>query len=216
MDANIAKAALSIGSVKGIEFGAGFKFAKMRGSVANDQMNSAGFISNNAGGILGGISTGEDITFRVVIKPTPSISKSQTSKTISGETKTFKIIGRHDVCIVPRIVPVIEAMVSLVIIDALQYQKLLLDCKLVLDEQREIIDKIDEDILHLLYKRKKITENISKIKLIERKSIFQVERENEIFSKLREKAQILDLSEKFVRNLWKEIITNSKIQQKKV
>lgn len=117
LDADLAKGMLSIGAVKGIEFGAGFEAASMRGSEHNDQMNASGFLSNHAGGILGGISTGEEIIFRVAVKPTSSISVPQQTIRTNGEEQVIVTKGRHDPCICPRIVPVVEAMACLVIED---------------------------------------------------------------------------------------------------
>ncbi|MGG1596661.1 chorismate synthase [Paenibacillus naphthalenovorans] len=117
LDADLAKGMLSIGAVKGIEFGAGFEAAGMLGSEHNDQMNASGFLSNHSGGILGGISTGEEIIFRVAVKPTSSISVPQQTIRTSGEEQVIVTKGRHDPCICPRIVPVVEAMACLVIED---------------------------------------------------------------------------------------------------
>jgi len=89
----------------------------MTGSQHNDWMDKNGFITNNAGGILGGISTGQDIIFRVVVKPTSSISQVQRTITMEGKEVEIRTEGRHDTCICPRIVPVIEAMACLVIED---------------------------------------------------------------------------------------------------
>ena len=123
LDADIAKAMLSIGSVKGIEFGLGFKSADITGKENNDQMDKNGFISNNAGGILGGISTGKDIIFRIAVKPTASIASEQKTIDINGDEVVCKTEGRHDPCICPRIVPVVEAMAAIVIVDHLKRQK---------------------------------------------------------------------------------------------
>ncbi len=117
LDAELARAMLSIGSVKGIEFGAGFRAADMTGSEHNDQMDADGFVSNNAGGIIGGISTGDEIVFRIVVKPTSSISREQKTVNIGGEAQRIRTEGRHDACICPRIVPVVESMAALVILD---------------------------------------------------------------------------------------------------
>ena len=117
MDAELAKAMVSLGAVKAIEFGSGFKCADMKGSEHNDEMDKNGFKTNNAGGIVGGITTGEDIIFRIAVKPTSSISQEQSTVNIQGEENTIKTEGRHDPCICPRIVPVVEAMAALVIID---------------------------------------------------------------------------------------------------
>ena len=131
LDAELARAILSVGAVKGIEFGAGFGAADSTGSENNDNMRvgvdgKPVFETNNAGGILGGISNGNDIFFRVAVKPVPSIFQSQ--KTISvdeafaNDVRKFTdsdlvIEGRHDVCLCPRIVPVIEAMTAIVLAD---------------------------------------------------------------------------------------------------
>ena len=127
LDGLIAHAILSIGAVKGIEFGAGFNAARMKGSENNDGMRAengkAIFLSNNAGGILGGISTGNDIIFRTAVKPTPSIAKEQKTITDSFENTTIEVHGRHDPSIVPRAVVVVEAMAALVIADALLMER---------------------------------------------------------------------------------------------
>ena len=117
LDAKLAYAIMSIGAVKGVSFGAGFKVAEMKGSENNDQIRSNGFQSNNAGGILGGLSTGEEITIQVAVKPTPSISKKQQTITIARENIDLNIKGRHDPCICLRIRPAIEAMVALTLLD---------------------------------------------------------------------------------------------------
>ncbi len=117
LDAQLAAAVFSIGAVKGVEFGAGFKAADMTGSENNDEMEDIGFLTNNAGGILGGISTGAEIVLRAAIKPTPSIAKTQKTINKDGENVEVKTEGRHDACICPRIVPVIEAMVCIVLED---------------------------------------------------------------------------------------------------
>jgi chorismate synthase len=121
LDARLAGAMLSIGAAKGIEFGAGFAAAGLKGSENND-MPVAG--TNNAGGILGGISSGQDITFNVAFKPTPSISKPQKAfNSATGEIVDLIISGRHDACIVPRAVPVVEAMTALVLADLVLLQR---------------------------------------------------------------------------------------------
>ncbi|MCZ8521018.1 MULTISPECIES: chorismate synthase [Paenibacillus] len=117
LDAELAKAMLSIGAVKGIEFGDGFEAASMLGSEHNDAMDGGGFLSNHAGGILGGISTGQEIVFRISVKPTSSISVAQRTVNIHGEEQEIRTEGRHDPCICPRIVPVVEAMACLVVED---------------------------------------------------------------------------------------------------
>lgn len=127
LDAELAKALLSIGAVKGIEFGAGFSAADATGSTNNDCMrvgkdgHSVEFSSNNAGGIVGGISNGNDLFFRVAVKPVPSIFRSQKTISVDGAgayiDSDLVIEGRHDVCLCPRIVPVVEAMTAIVLAD---------------------------------------------------------------------------------------------------
>ncbi len=119
LDAGIAAAMMGIGAIKGVEIGDGFMLARMRGSQSNDQMNSRGFFTNHAGGILGGISNGNEIVVRIAVKPTPSIAREQATVDIHGNDCTISIKGRHDPCIAPRVVPVAEAMLALVLIDAL-------------------------------------------------------------------------------------------------
>jgi chorismate synthase len=117
LDAEIARAMLSIGAVKGVEFGAGFAAADMKGSEHNDAMDASGFLSNSAGGILGGISTGQELIFRVAVKPAASIAKSQKTVDTAGRETRVSTEGRHDVCVCPRIVPVVEAMAAIVLED---------------------------------------------------------------------------------------------------
>ena len=121
LDAELARAMLSLGAVKGIEFGMGFKAADMRGSEHNDWRDASGFLSNNAGGILGGLSTGQDIVFRIVVKPTSSVAVAQRTVDIQGNEREIRTEGRHDPCICPRIIPVVEAMVAIVLED--QYKR---------------------------------------------------------------------------------------------
>ncbi len=128
LDADLAKALMSLGAVKAVEIGAGLESASMRGSEMNDPLilreGRIDFGSNNAGGILGGISTGQPIVCRIAVKPTPSISRKQrTVDMLSGKETEIEIKGRHDPAIPPRIVPVAEAMVALVLADHLLRQR---------------------------------------------------------------------------------------------
>lgn len=124
LDADLAKALMSIGAVKSVEIGAGLEAAARRGSEMNDpllwQDGRVGFASNNAGGILGGISTGQEIICRIAVKPTPSIARLQRTVDLAcSEAAEIEIKGRHDPAIPPRIVPVAEAMMALVLADHL-------------------------------------------------------------------------------------------------
>lgn len=122
MGAEIAAAMMGIGGVKGVEIGEGFRAARMRGSEHNDAMRSTGFSTNHAGGMLGGITTGSDILVRIAVKPTPSVGKVQHTVDMQGNETEIRIRGRHDPCIAVRIVPVAEAMLSLVLMDRLLEQ----------------------------------------------------------------------------------------------
>jgi len=123
LEASLAWGLLSIGAVKGFEVGEGFAAARMRGSEMNDRMTPDGFASNHAGGILGGISTGEPIIARIVVKPPSSIAIPQKTVDVEGHERDFAITGRHDPCLCPRVVPVAEAMTCLVLADALLRQR---------------------------------------------------------------------------------------------
>lgn len=117
LDADIAYAMMGINAVKGVEIGDGFLVVKQRGSEHRDEMSPAGFMTNHAGGILGGISSGQDISVNVAFKPTSSIIKS--AKTITLENQPTEVVtkGRHDPCVGIRAVPIVEAMLALVLMD---------------------------------------------------------------------------------------------------
>ena len=116
--AELGKAMLSINAVKGFEIGSGFHAASMLGSVHNDLFNSDGSTqTNHSGGVQGGISNGMPILFRVAFKPVSTILKKQALLTKDGEIEEVQITGRHDACVVPRAVPIVEAMAAIVILD---------------------------------------------------------------------------------------------------
>ena len=125
LDAELAKALMSIGAVKGVEIGAGFKVADLLGSECNDEITPQGFLSNNAGGILAGISNGDEIIVRAAVKPISSIEKEQRTITENGKPTTISVKGRHDISAIPRIVPVCAAMVRLVLADHLLRQRMI-------------------------------------------------------------------------------------------
>lgn len=122
LEADLAHGLMSIGAVKGVEFGAGFAVAEMLGSENNDPITPDGFSSNNAGGILAGISSGQELVIRVAVKPIPSIAREQRTITREGEAVSIKIGGRHDISAIPRVIPVCEAMVRLTLLDHLMRQ----------------------------------------------------------------------------------------------
>lgn len=120
LDARLGAALLSIGAVKGVEIGDGFTLARSKGTESNDAMEPPDhFSSNRAGGILGGISTGEEIVVRAAVKPTPSVAAPQKTVDRKGQAQEIRVTGRHDACLVPRVAVVAEAMVCLVLADAL-------------------------------------------------------------------------------------------------
>lgn len=127
LHAELGKAMLSINAVKGFEYGSGFDGVKMRGSRHNDAIVNEGgkikTLTNHSGGIQGGISNGEDIYFRVAFKPVATIMQDQESVNEAGEAVTVSGKGRHDPCVVPRAVPIVEAMAALVIADFLLISK---------------------------------------------------------------------------------------------
>ena len=117
LDAEIAYAMMSINAVKGVEIGAGFDSIAQRGSVHSDEMTPQGFVTNHAGGILGGISTGQEIRVNVALKPTSSIPQERRSIDKNGNTVTMQTTGRHDPCVGVRATPIAEAMMALVLMD---------------------------------------------------------------------------------------------------
>ncbi len=129
LDADLARALMSIGGIRGFEVGMGFGVVEKKGSQANDLMykkedGTLGFKTNNSGGLLGGITSGEDLVVRIAIKPTSSISQVQDTVDKKGEKRELRVKGRHDPCLCPRAVPIAEAMVNLVLVDHLLISKL--------------------------------------------------------------------------------------------
>jgi chorismate synthase len=120
-DANLAKAIMSIGGIRGFEIGDGFAATKLKGSENNDSyVNQNGKIeksTNHSGGVLGGITDGSQVLFRAAVKPTPSIGKKQNTVTSAGDECQIEITGRHDPCIVPRAVVVVESMAAIATVD---------------------------------------------------------------------------------------------------
>ena len=121
LEADLAKAMLSINAVKGFEIGSGFAGIKLKGSEHNDsfiiEAGEIGTTTNNSGGVQGGISNGEDIVFKVAFKPTATISKSQKTVNMAGEEVDLEAKGRHDPCVVPRAVPIVESMAAITLLD---------------------------------------------------------------------------------------------------
>ena len=127
IDAELARAMLSLPACKGFEIGSGFSSANMTGSEHNDEFYSDNGIirtkTNNSGGVQGGISNGENIIIRAVFKPTATIMSSQKTVTDEGKPVEMQGRGRHDPCVLPRAVPLVEAMIALVLVDYALIQK---------------------------------------------------------------------------------------------
>jgi len=117
MDADIAYAMMGINAVKGVEIGAGFASVAQRGTTHGDSLSPQGFVSNNAGGVLGGISTGQDLEVSIAIKPTSSIITPRASIDVAGQAAEVVTKGRHDPCVGIRATPIAEAMLALVVMD---------------------------------------------------------------------------------------------------
>lgn len=117
LDADIAHAMMSIGAVKGVEIGAGFQSVEQKGSEHRDEISPQGFLSNNAGGVLGGISSGQDVTACIALKPTSSLRLPGRTVDVDNNAREVITTGRHDPCVGIRAVPIAEAMMALVLID---------------------------------------------------------------------------------------------------
>jgi chorismate synthase len=119
LDADIAHALMSINAVKGVEIGAGFACVNQKGTEHRDELTPDGFVGNNAGGILGGISTGQEIVARLALKPTSSIRVPGRTVDLHGNATEIVTKGRHDPCVGIRATPIAEAMLALVLVDHL-------------------------------------------------------------------------------------------------
>ncbi|MCB5267843.1 MAG: chorismate synthase [Candidatus Cloacimonetes bacterium] len=209
LSANIAKAMLSIPSVKGINFGDGFALASMQGSEANDQISSQGFLSNHQGGINGGVSNGNDIVFDLIIRPIPSVSTPQRTIDREGKDHWIEVHGRHDSCHIPRLIPVAEAMLKLCLADAIQHQRLIQGKARDLVSFRESLDKIDEDLLLLLYRRRQIVQQVKEYKLKHQLPNHDPIREQQIISRAQELAKELDIDPNIVSQIIQLVLNSS-------
>jgi chorismate synthase len=156
LDAQLGAALLSIGAVKGVEIGDGFALASRRGSGSNDEILPEGFASNHMGGILGGISSGAPIVVRAAVKPTSSIRRPQRTIDTAGRPQTIRVPGRHDPCICPRVVPVAEAMVALVLCDAFLRQQAIVEAACGEAELEAELAYCDAEILRLVRRRRDV------------------------------------------------------------
>lgn len=219
LEADLAKALLSIPAVKGFEIGSGFSAARMRGSEHNDEFyrdRKTGKIrtrTNYAGGTLGGISNGEDIVVRVAVKPPSSIPKSQKTVDIRGRSKEIKVDGRHDPCLCPRVVPVVESMVALVIVDHLMRQQMVKKTSGVQRIRKEI-DFLDDMIMLLLSQRQQFVREVGEWKRKHQVPIPDAVREKEILERRLSLGMESDLDPAFIRKLYSAIFNHArKIQR---
>ena len=189
LDGNLSKAIMSIGGVKGIEFGEGFSLSNMKGSHANN--------NSKHGGIFGGVSNGDDIVMKIAVKPVPSIG----------------LPGRHDVCLIPRILPVIVSMIQLVLSDAIAHQRLISCEQPNLSVLREAIDKIDEDILIALFRRAEVVKQIKVYKTNNKLAIHDNQREKLVMDNVLDLGGQLGLNSAFVNDIYDLIIGESKRMQ---
>ncbi len=221
LEADFAGALMSIGAVKGFEIGSGFKAAQLKGSEQNDSFyydranQRFRTKTNNAGGTLGGISNGEDLVMRIAVKPPSSITKKMETVDWDGNPVMFGTEGRHDPCICPRIVPVAEAMVALVLLDHLLLQDRMSE-ENNLEVLRGKIDTIDQQIFLLLAQRFGYIEKIAGEKKIKGLGVSDNTREKEVKKSWIASSKILDLDPEMSRNLIELILTYSKKKQQEV
>ena len=221
LEADLAGALMSIGAVKAFGMGSGFAAARMKGSEHNDPFvhdPASGKIqlaTNHAGGVLGGISTGDDLVMNIAVKPPSSIAQKQQTVDQDGNPIEFKIGGRHDPCICPRVVPVAEAMVALVLVDHLLMQERLVRSD-ALQVLRNQIDTIDTQVLLLLAQRKRLVQRIARAKQKKRQPIQDPTRETELLLQWKTFGQQLELPEDFVQELAQVLLRFSRNVQEDV
>ena len=221
LEADLAKALMSIGAIKGFEVGNGFAAARLKGSENNDPMyfdkksNRVRTRSNNAGGIAGGISNGEDIVVRIAVKPPSSIVKKQETVTTTGKAATISVEGRHDPCICPRVVPVAESMVALTLLDHLTRQEVL-KTKTSLKAVRDVIDLVDQNLLLLVAERQNLVEQVGRLKKKQGKKIYDPKREEEILHRQLMIAQELGVDADFTRQICTAIFDLAKATQRRM
>ncbi|MCD8478886.1 MAG: chorismate synthase, partial [Candidatus Cloacimonetes bacterium] len=194
-------AMLSIPSVKGISFGDGETLAAMKGSEANDQMTKDGYLSNHQGGINGGVSNGNELFFRLILRPVSSVSLPQRTIDKSGNDRVISIKGRHDSCHIPRVIPVAEAMLKLCLADAIQHQRLIRGEASSLESFRESLDALDEELLLLLYRRRQIVQQVKDYKLLHCLPNRDAAREEAILKRVEAIACELELNPKLAREI---------------
>jgi chorismate synthase len=219
LEADLASALMSIGAVKAFEMGDGFNTVTMQGSEFNDlfyfdtKTRTFHTRTNHAGGVLGGISNGEHLIMRIAVKPPSSIGKLQETVDDLGHPVLLNIGGRHDPCICPRVVPVAEAMVALVLIDHLLMQEQIED-KENLAVLRFHVDTIDTQLMLLLAQRREVIRKIGAIKKRENRGAFDREREASKRKKNNEFCRMLNLPLQMMQKIFEIIVADSHELQK--
>lgn len=220
LDAELSRAVMSIPAVKGVEIGSGFSAARMRGSEHNDQLYVSrrdGKIrtrTNHSGGILGGISNGEEIVLRVAVKPPSSIRRKQRTVDTRGRSAGISVTGRHDPCICPRVVPVVESMIAVVLADHLLRQSLLRPPLTPAAVRREI-DLVDDALLILLNERQGLVRQLGSMKKRAGSRIGDPGRERAILRRLLAVADQTLLDEDLLRSVYSAIFLHSRQVQKR-
>ncbi len=221
LEADLAKALLSIPAIKGFEIGSGFAATKMMGSEHNDSFykeRKTGRIrtkTNYAGGILGGISNGEDIVVRVAVKPPSSIPKAQSTIDLKGRSRKITVEGRHDPCLCPRVVPVVESMIALVLADHLVRQEMLRP-RDSLAAVRKRIDFVDDMLMVLLGQRQDLVREVGRLKKSRNVPISDPRREREIIRKRLSLVSDANLDPGFVRKVFQAVFQDARKIQKNV
>ena len=220
LEADLAKSLMSIGAVRGFEVGNGFASARLRGSENNDPLyrdtatHRIRTRTNNAGGISGGISNGEDIVVRIAVKPPSSIRKEQETVTVRGVPTTISVTGRHDPCLCPRIVPVAESMVALTLLDHLTRQRLLIRSS-ALRHLRATIDLVDRNMLMLVAERQAVARQIGERKRSRGRAIADPRRERQILRRQSLLARRLGLEEVLVEQLMRTLFRMARAAQRR-
>jgi chorismate synthase len=218
LEADLAKALMSIPALKGFEIGSGFAATRMKGSEHNDEFykdRKTGTVrtrTNYAGGVLGGISNGEDIVVRVAVKPPSSIPKTQRTIDRSGRSRAITVRGRHDPCICPRVVPVVESMIAVVIAEHVMRQALLKK-RTAVQRVREEIDLTDGMIVLLLSHRQDLVREVGKWKRQHHLPVSDTRRERHILQSILALADEAHLDASFLRRIYRSIFEYSRIVQ---
>ena len=205
IDAELAHGLMSIGAIKGIEFGDGFKVAEKKGSETNDLFHVSEKKriepkTNHSGGVLGGISTGQDFVLRLAVKAPSSIKKEQKTVDNQGNEVLLSTEGRHDPCICPRVVPVAEAMAALVVLDLILVQNSIANKNDIMENAKDMLTNVDTQLLLLLKRRQQLEADIKKMGSSS-KSL-----DGHLQSELKKISRELGLDEAKMIEVWNKII----------